>query len=135
MDRSPPNIIIKALLDQDSTPNRLCPVDSLHCWLALSDPWGIDAIFANPKSHKKMNRGAVSQLLVTTINRSQPGVLAKAHDVRKVSATFAWARGVPPPSNYTNYVLEIHQRIHTWCLSRPAPETFSTTVIISLCAS
>ena len=96
MDRSPPNIVIKALLDQNLTPNRLCPVDSLRCWLALSDPWGIDAIFANPKSHKKMNRGAVSQLLVTTINRSQPGVLAKAHDVRKVSATFAWARGVPP---------------------------------------
>ena len=43
-----------------------------------------------------MNRGAVSQLLVTTIYRSQPGVLAKAHDVRKVIATFAWARGVPP---------------------------------------
>ena len=83
MDRSPPNIVIKALLDQDLTPNRLCPVDSLCCWLALSDPWGIDAIFANPKSHKKMNRGAVSQLLVTTINRSHPGVLAKAHDVRK----------------------------------------------------
>ena len=96
MDRSPPNIVIKALLDQNLTHNRLCPVDSLRCWLALSDPWGIDAIFANPKSHKKMNRGAVSQLLVTTINRSQPGVLAKAHDLRKVSATFAWARGVPP---------------------------------------
>ena len=96
MDRSPPNIVIKALLDQDLTPNRLCPVVSLRCWLALSDPWGINAIFANPKSHKKMNRDAVSQLLVTTINRSQPGVLAKAHDVRKVSATFAWARGVPP---------------------------------------
>ena len=96
MDRSPPNIVIKALLNQDLTPNRLCPADSLHCWLALSDPWGIDAIFANPKSHKKMNRGAVSQLLVTTINQSQPGVLAKAHDIRKVSATFAWARGVPP---------------------------------------
>ena len=96
LDRSPPNIVIKALLDQNLSPNRLCPVDSLRCWLALSDTWGVDAIFANPKSHKKMNRGAVSQLLVTTINRSQPGVLAKAHDVRKVSATFAWARGVPP---------------------------------------
>ena len=96
MDRSPPNIVIKALLNQDLTPNRLCPVDSLRCWLALSDPWGIDAIFANPKSYKKMNRDAVSQLLVTTINQSQPGVLAKAHHIRKVSATFAWARGVPP---------------------------------------
>ena len=96
LDRSPPNIVIKALLDQNLSPNRLCPVDSLRCWLALSDTWGVDAIFVNPKSHKKMNRGAVSQLLVTTINRSQPGVLAKAHDVRKVSATFAWARGVPP---------------------------------------
>ena len=96
LDRSPPNIVIKALLDQNLSPNRLCPVDSLRCWLALSDTWGVDAIFVNPKSHKKMNRGAVSQLLVTTINRSQPGVLAKAHDIRKVSATFAWARGVPP---------------------------------------
>ena len=66
MDRSPPNIVIKALLDQNLSPNRLCPVDSLRCWLALSDTWGVDAIFANPKSHKKLNRGAVSQLLVGT---------------------------------------------------------------------
>ena len=33
LDRSPPNIVIKALLDQNLSPNRLCPVDSLRCWL------------------------------------------------------------------------------------------------------
>lgn len=96
LDRAPPNIVIKPLLNPDKTPDRLCPVDALRHWLQLSANWGSDAIFVNPKSKKKMNRGAISHLLVTTINASQPGVFAKAHDVRKVAASRAWARGVPP---------------------------------------
>ena len=59
-------------------------------------PMGSRRLLRQPQVSQKMNRGAVSQLLVTTIYRSQPGVLAKAHDVRKASATFTWARGVPP---------------------------------------
>ena len=96
MDRTPPNIIINALLNPDKSPHRLCPVDALHHWLRLSEPWGEDAVFINPKTRKKMNRGAVSLLLVTAINQANPRVFAKAHDVRKISATLAWTRGVPP---------------------------------------
>ena len=36
MDRSPPNIVIKALLDQDLTPNRLCPWT--HCVAGWPSP-------------------------------------------------------------------------------------------------
>ena len=35
-------------------------------------------------------------LLVTAINQANPRIFAKAHDVRKISATLAWTRGVPP---------------------------------------
>ena len=96
MDRSPPNILIKALLNKDRTPHCLCLVDALHCWLAMINPWNIDSVFINPKSCQKMNRRAIFMLLVTTINQSQPGVLARAHDIRKVSANFTWANGVSP---------------------------------------
>jgi len=96
IDHTPPNIVIKSLQNTDGTPHRLCPVDALQHWLDLTKDWGSDAIFINPKSHKPMNRGAISMLLVTTINAGHPRVFAKAHDTRKVSASLAWARGVPP---------------------------------------
>ena len=53
-------------------------------------------MFVNPKSKKSMNKGAISQYLVRTINAAIPKAFAKAHDVRKISASLAWTRGVPP---------------------------------------
>ena len=71
MDRSPPNILIKALLNKDHTTHRLWLVDALRCWLAMSDPWNIDYVFINPKSRKKMNRGDISiSLLPPSTNPS-----------------------------------------------------------------
>jgi len=96
IDHTPPNIIIESLLDSDGSPHRLCPVDALQHWLNVTKDWASDAIFINPKSKKAMNRGAISLLLVNTINTANPGIFAKAHDIRKVSASLAWARGVPP---------------------------------------
>ena len=48
-----PNINLKALLNKDHSPHRLCPVNALRCWLAMSDPWDIDSIFINPKNLAK----------------------------------------------------------------------------------
>ena len=53
MDRSPPNIVIKALLDQNLTPNRLCPVDSLRCWLAPLRPMGSRRHLRQPQVSQK----------------------------------------------------------------------------------
>ena len=93
---SPPNIIIRALLNKDGSHHRLCPVNALHCWLNHSQEWGSDAVFLDSKSHCPLNSGRISSCLVRTINLAIPRSFAKAHDVRKISASLAWARGVPP---------------------------------------
>ena len=94
MARTPPNIVIPALLHKSH--HALCPVKALKRWLQVSAPWGSDSVFVNPQSKRPMNRGAISLQLVKTINSALPDVFAKAHDVRKISASLAWARGVAP---------------------------------------
>ena len=96
---SPPNIIIRALLNKDGSHqshHRLCPVNALHCWLNHSQEWGSDAVFLDSKSHRSLNSGRISSCLVCTLNLAIPRSFAKAHDVRKICASLAWARGVPP---------------------------------------
>ena len=94
--RAPDAIMIRSLLTPDGSPHTLCPVDALRHWLLLSDPWGEDAIFVHNISKKKLNRARISQLLVAAINQAQPNTRARAHDVRKYSASLAWARGISP---------------------------------------
>ena len=94
--RTPPNIVIRALWNEDDTNHLLCPVKALRRWLQISSNWGTEAVFINPNSKKAMNRGSISLHLVKTINAAIPGAFAKAHDVRKISASLAWARGVSP---------------------------------------
>ena len=96
MARAPPNITFPCLYNDDGSHHRLCPVSALHRWLQVSDPWGHDAVFINPQSKKPMNSGAISSYLVRTTNATAPRTFAKAHDVRKVAASLAWVRGVPP---------------------------------------
>ena len=96
MDRSPP-----PTLSSRHCWTRTLPLIGCALWTPCAVGWpspthGESTSSSPTPNLTKMNRGAVSLLLVTTIYRSQPGVLAKAHDVRKVIATFAWARGVPP---------------------------------------
>ena len=93
---SPPNIIIRALLNKDGSHHRLCPVNALHFWLNHSQEWGSDAVFLDSKSHPPLDSVRISSCLVRTINLAIPRSFAKAHDVRKISASLAWARGVPP---------------------------------------
>ena len=94
--RTPPNIVIPALLNDDGSHHRLCPVLALQRWLRLSSTWGSDAVFLNPKSKRPMNRGAISHYLVKIVNRAIPNTFARAHDLRKISASLAWVRGVSP---------------------------------------
>lgn len=102
MSRTPPNIVIKALLNKDGSPHDLCPIDALRHWLRLSAPWESDAIFINPKSKNAMNSGSVSFYLVKTINAANPNTFPKAHDVRKVSVSLSWTRGISPSELVSN---------------------------------
>ena len=95
ISRTPPNIVVKALCE-GSSHHRLYPVDALLHWIELTKDWGSDSVFISPISKKAINRGAISHLLVRTINLASPNTFAKGHDVCKVSASLSWAREVPP---------------------------------------
>ena len=93
---SPPNIIIRTLLNKDGSHYRLFLVNALHFWLKQSKEWGSDAVFLDSKSPRPLNSGRISSCLVRTINLAIPRSFAKAHDVPKISASLALGRGVPP---------------------------------------
>ena len=79
MSRTPPNIVIKALRE-GSSHHCLCPVDALLHWIDLTKNWGSDSVFLSAISKKPMNRGAISHLLVRTINLASPNTFAKGHE-------------------------------------------------------
>jgi len=89
--RAPPNISFPAL--RKGSP--LCPVESLRSYLKLSNaPSG--PLFLNSKSGKALHPSTLSRILVEVIEEADPGKIAKAHDVRRMAASLAWGRGVPP---------------------------------------
>jgi len=134
LSRSPPNITIPALLLWDGSRHSLCPVKALRAWLQLSTDWGSDAVFVNPKSHCPMNRGAISSQLVRTINNALPHVFARAHDVRKVSASLAWARGITPTDIsksmfWTSSNVFIKKYLSTFKVAQPCVVASHATII------
>lgn len=96
MQRTPPNILIDALGTDKGKRHSLCPVRALRKWLQVTEHEGSESVFINPRSKKPLNRGSISLALVRLINSAIPNSFAKAHDIRKISASLAWIRGVSP---------------------------------------
>ena len=55
-----------------------------------------ESLFINSKTGAPLRSTTISKLIVGLINEACPDVLPHAHDVRKVAASLAWARGVSP---------------------------------------
>lgn len=93
-NKKPPNIVIQAL-GSVRNPHPLCPVFHLRRYLRIStSDKGDDAMFINSNSGRRLTPPTISQLLCNFINESQPGVIPKAHDIRKIASSLAWVRGV-----------------------------------------
>ena len=56
----------------------------------------MDHLFVHPKSSTPLSGGRLSYWLATAIKVLDPTGSGRAHDVRKVSHSLAFARGVPP---------------------------------------
>ena len=92
LGRSPPPITIAPFLDGSPS---ICPVRNLISYLGLSTPKD-GALFCNSRTDKALHKSSVSKLLCEIINEADPNHLPKAHDVRRMSVSIAWTRGLSP---------------------------------------
>ena len=72
----------------------LCPNVALRVYLRVTSGSEKEGLFLNPESGKELNAGGVSYWLVRAIEWLLPGSLGKSHDIRKLSTSLAWFRGV-----------------------------------------
>ena len=71
----------------------LCPIASLKAYLARTSPSA--SLFCHPHTGAALNAGGVAFWLVKAINWLIPDACPRAHDVRKLSLSLAYARGLP----------------------------------------
>ena len=71
----------------------LCPVASLRAYLGRT-PQGA-TLFTHPETGSALNAGGIAFWLVKAITWLIPGSFPRAHDVRKLSLSLAYARGLP----------------------------------------
>ena len=94
--RAPPNIHIKEL-QLNGISHHLCPVANLHRYMALSKGPNVgDAVFLHPSTSCNLQKTSISSRLCALIEKACPGVIPRAHDVRKQAASLAWCRGTEP---------------------------------------
>lgn len=92
-NRIPPPIRFTALMTGNKH-HKVCPVANLEKWIRASNHFEASALFVSPKTGLKLSSASLSKHLCHLINRADPGRVPKAHDIRKVAASLAWARGV-----------------------------------------
>ena len=92
IDRVPPNILIKPLINGDP---ELCPVRTLSIYLERTSTQE-SALFLHPSMGRPLQRPSLALRLVQLIEKADPGLFPRAHDLRKKATSLAWTRGVPP---------------------------------------
>ena len=93
-NRAPPNITMRSLFTKEQKHHKLCPVANLKAWLTIRPHSDSDKVFVDPKSKKALNSARVSLALCRIIKKADPSAIPKGHDLRKVSTSLAWARGL-----------------------------------------
>jgi hypothetical protein len=53
------------------------------------------ALFIHTRTGNRLRPSTISHLLCRLIDISQPGVVPRGHDVRKMATSLAWSRGLP----------------------------------------
>jgi hypothetical protein len=94
MQRTPQAISINALRDKDGKRLPLCPVRALDRYLRATRNFNSDRVFLSPTTNLPLTAGTVAVHLVRVIKTVNPNIDVHAHDVRKVSTSLAWARGL-----------------------------------------
>ena len=90
--RTPPPIKIVPLGVTDSS---LCPVANLASYLSMSLKER-GPLFLNSKTGSPLHKSTISRLICEVIEEGDLGKLPKVHDVRVISTSLAWSRGLDP---------------------------------------
>ena len=90
--RTPPNIVIPELGGDHPV---MCPVRAIKLYLAKTKSTKSSKLFLNPETGTPLNAGTLAFWLCKAINYLLPDAICKSHDVRKLSHSLAWTRGVP----------------------------------------
>jgi site-specific recombinase XerD len=93
-NRTPQAISVKALKDKEGKRMQLCPVKALDKYLQATNHHNSPRVFLNPVTGRPLTAGTVAVNLVRLIKTVNPNIGVQAHDVRKVSTSLAWARGL-----------------------------------------
>ena len=83
-------ILINAFKINSTTHHVLCPVNALRIFLNASRGLNLTALFFNPRTHAPCTKARISQLIRRVVKLSQPGMYARAHDLRKFATVQAF---------------------------------------------
>ena len=86
--RSP--LLIHAFKNARGEHHPLCPVWSLKLYLRQSRHVRTASLFVNPRTLAPCTKARVSQLIRRVVKLSQPGIYARAHDLRKFATVQAF---------------------------------------------
>ena len=83
-------LVIPRLKDEEGGPHPLCPVAAISHYLSLTSSTSSQRLFVHPVSMGDITIHKLRWYLCKIIKRSNPGSIPKAHDLRKMAATFAF---------------------------------------------
>ena len=83
-------ILINAFMNSSNEHHALCPVDTLRKFLAASRGLNISSLFFNPRTLVPCTKARISYLIRHVVKLSQPGIYARAHDLRKFATLQAF---------------------------------------------
>ena len=91
--------VVKPLLMEDGSPNKLCPVASLRSYLDRTSPFKKGRIFRStgPRS-KELTKHQLSTEICKLILSADPGTKAKVHDIRSYASSCALAATMITPT-------------------------------------
>ena len=83
-------ILINAFRISSYEHHALCPVDTLRRFLTASRGLNISSLFFNPRTLVPCTKARLSYLIRHVVKLSQPGIYARAHDLRKFATIQAF---------------------------------------------
>ena len=83
-------ILIHAFKNNANDHHVLCPVKALRTFITASRGLNINSQFFNPRTHAPCSKARISQLIRRVVKLSQPGIYARAHDLRKFATVQAF---------------------------------------------
>ena len=75
----------------------LCPVNTIHQYLSLTNASSETDMFVHPSSLKKWSLAAMKCSVCSLIKEAQPSSMPRAHDIRKIATTLAFLNGMTVP--------------------------------------